>query len=208
MPLVSQDEDSRVRPSSRADMCKKRQRVPSPETLELHESSDSSSDVEYFITHRATPPQSAQRVFNTARPVVDTKDDPELDSVHVREPEPDHVSKLEHGHDTESELDTELEDDKDSENESIRENDLEVEGNEEDNSELEAPEDVSESNVESEQEESQAEVREDRGNTRAEPRPKRAIEPTIRLTYDEPGKSSDRPLTIVHRGLVIKIGKH
>lgn len=36
-------------------------------------------------------------------------------------------------------------------------------------------------------------------------RPQRAIKPVVRLTYDEPGKASERPLTIVHRGVVIKI---
>lgn len=48
------------------------------------------------------------------------------------------------------------------------------------------------------------------GGTQAsevEIRPKRARKPVVRLTYDEPGKSRDRPLTIVHRGVVIKIGK-
>lgn len=38
-------------------------------------------------------------------------------------------------------------------------------------------------------------------------RSKRLIKPVQKLTYDEPGKSRDEPLTIIHRGLVIKIGK-
>lgn len=38
-------------------------------------------------------------------------------------------------------------------------------------------------------------------------RPKRRVQPVVRLTYDEPGKSRDQPITIVHRGIVIKIGK-
>ena len=46
----------------------------------------------------------------------------------------------------------------------------------------------------------------DNGRLRSEPRPKRAIKPPVRLTYDEPGRSRDQPLTIVHRGIVIKIG--
>ena len=29
----------------------------------------------------------------------------------------------------------------------------------------------------------------------------------IRLIYDEPGRAKDQPLTIVHRGVIIKIGK-
>lgn len=37
-------------------------------------------------------------------------------------------------------------------------------------------------------------------------REKRPVKPVIRLTYDEAGKSKDQPLTIVHRGVVIKIG--
>ncbi|KAK0134504.1 Paraneoplastic antigen Ma2 [Merluccius polli] len=37
-------------------------------------------------------------------------------------------------------------------------------------------------------------------------RGKRSIKPVIRLTYDEVGRSKDQPLTIVHRGVVIKIG--
>ena len=37
-------------------------------------------------------------------------------------------------------------------------------------------------------------------------REKRSIKPVIRLTYDEAGKPRDQPLTIVHRGVVIKIG--
>ncbi|XP_058494566.1 uncharacterized protein LOC131465683 [Solea solea] len=36
---------------------------------------------------------------------------------------------------------------------------------------------------------------------------KRIVKPVIRLTYDEPGKAKDQPLTIVHRGVVIQIGK-
>lgn len=41
----------------------------------------------------------------------------------------------------------------------------------------------------------------------AETRPKRAVKPVVRLTYDEPGKGRDQPITIIHRGVVIKIGK-
>lgn len=35
---------------------------------------------------------------------------------------------------------------------------------------------------------------------------KRQIEPVIKLTYDEPGKAKDHPITIVHRGIIIKVG--
>ena len=36
---------------------------------------------------------------------------------------------------------------------------------------------------------------------------KRQIKPVLRLTYDEPGKASEQPRTIiVHRGIIIKLG--
>lgn len=38
-------------------------------------------------------------------------------------------------------------------------------------------------------------------------RSKRLIKPVIRLTYDEPGKCSDHPIEIVHRGVIIKLGQ-
>lgn len=45
--------------------------------------------MEYFSNHQVTQLPSAPRVLNTVGPVVDTKDDPELDSVHVPESEAD-----------------------------------------------------------------------------------------------------------------------
>lgn len=38
-------------------------------------------------------------------------------------------------------------------------------------------------------------------------RPKRTVKPVVRLTYDEPGKARDKPFTVVHRGVKIRIGK-
>lgn len=38
-------------------------------------------------------------------------------------------------------------------------------------------------------------------------RPKRSLKPVVRFTYDELGKGKDQPITIVHRGVTIKIGK-
>ncbi|XP_036433704.1 uncharacterized protein LOC118812695 [Colossoma macropomum] len=35
---------------------------------------------------------------------------------------------------------------------------------------------------------------------------KRKVKPVIRLTYEQPGKSSDQLMTIVHRGIVIRLG--
>lgn len=39
-------------------------------------------------------------------------------------------------------------------------------------------------------------------------RSKRTIKPVVKRTYDEPGKARDQPITIIHRGVVIKIGKN
>ncbi|XP_052469911.1 uncharacterized protein LOC128026690 [Carassius gibelio] len=36
---------------------------------------------------------------------------------------------------------------------------------------------------------------------------KRPVKPVIRLTYDEPGRSSDHPIEIVHRGVIIRLGQ-
>ncbi len=36
-------------------------------------------------------------------------------------------------------------------------------------------------------------------------RTQRKVKPVIRLSYDEPGKPTDRPITIVHRGMIIQI---
>ncbi|KAK7909563.1 hypothetical protein WMY93_014247 [Mugilogobius chulae] len=38
-------------------------------------------------------------------------------------------------------------------------------------------------------------------------RSKRQVKPVVRLTYDEPGKAKDQPITIIHKGIVITIGK-
>lgn len=38
-----------------------------------------------------------------------------------------------------------------------------------------------------------------------EPNAKRKVKPVLRLSYDEPGKSTDRPVTISYRGMIIQI---
>lgn len=38
-------------------------------------------------------------------------------------------------------------------------------------------------------------------------RSKRPVKPVVRLTYDEPGKAKDQPITIIHRGVGITIGQ-
>ncbi|KAL6491410.1 hypothetical protein MHYP_G00017550 [Metynnis hypsauchen] len=198
MPLTKQIEDPPARPRTRAVTQKKNQRDKSPETHELQEFSDSSSEVEYFVTHRAMPKHLARRVLNTARS-VDIDDDPVPGNGH----EPDHDADSEYDNDMRVEpvhgQDSDIEDD-------VLNSEPETEDERGKGCEREkTPENVRENGLES-GEESVVEVQEERLNTRTEPRPKRTIKPTIKLTYDEPGRSSDKPLTIVHRGIVIKIG--
>lgn len=207
MPPVSQSENTPARPRTRVETRKEKQGQPSSITQGFQESSDSSSDVEYFVSRRFSQPTPARRVSSTARTEVDP-DESELDSVHVSEPA--------HDPDVESEHESELE--ADPQEEGDKEKYSDPGGNEGDNSELESveeskeegnpQEDFTDAESVSGKEETKAEVWEESPKTRAEPRPKRAIRPILRLTYDEPGTSSDRPLTIVHRGIVIKIGKH
>ncbi|TWW54098.1 hypothetical protein D4764_0289880 [Takifugu flavidus] len=151
--------------------------------------SDSSSDMEYYITNSANRKDCVPRVTITPKSVVDTEPDPE------------------------TELDDDTEKEKDIEPEPVNENisDLEEDDQEPDlepecerNEEGQRGitlEETSETGSESDQEEDQ--------NRRVVIGPEpRLAKPTIRLTYDEPGKSRDQPLTIVHRGIVIKTGKH
>lgn len=67
------------------------------------------------------------------------------------------------------------------------------------------------SSVENEEESPQNSSEEERESSEqpeSEPvREKRRVKPVVKLTYDEPGRSRDQPLTIVHRGVVIQIGK-
>lgn len=41
-----------------------------------------------------------------------------------------------------------------------------------------------------------------------ESKERRKVKPVIRLSYDEPGKPTDRPITIIHRGMMIQISYH
>ncbi len=176
MPFTDQDVDPPEKPKTRADTRKRSQRDSRPEIQELQEFSDSSSDMEYYVTHRCNRREPVPRVLNTARPVIELEDAPETE--HENDSGPEEVEQNSEPGPEDEECDPEV-----------------------------ALEETSEAESESEQE-VVSEVQEDRVQPRSEPRPKRTAKPTIRLTYDEPGRSRDEPLTIVHRGIVIKIGKH
>lgn len=145
--------------------------------------------MEYYVTHPANWRDFLPRVTTASK--SDTEFDPETE---------DDIQKDE---DTEPKPVNENAFDLEEDN---HEPDLKPEGEMNEESEQEITlEETSEPGSESEQEENQNRV-----VIRPEPRlrPKRTAKLIIRLTYDEPGRSRDQPLTIVHRGIVIKIGKH
>lgn len=48
-------------------------------------------------------------------------------------------------------------------------------------------------------------VEEDLRPSTTDPIVKRRVKPVVRLTYDRLGRANDQPITIVHRGIIIKI---
>lgn len=113
LPTARQVEDPPAKPRTRADT---RPRDLSPETQELEEFSDSSSDWGYYVPLRDSTSwrEFAQRRTNAARPVVDVEDDlpftPEVEdrnssSDHDPEREPDHDPEREPDHEPEAEPD-------------------------------------------------------------------------------------------------------
>lgn len=190
IPSTDQVDDPPARSKTRAVSRRESQREARPETQEF---SDSSSDMEYDVTHSANRKDFIPRVTIVAKSVVDKEPDPETEPDNDTEKEDIEAEPV---HENISDLE---EDD--------YEPDLEpeCESNEEGERGI-TLEDTSETGPESNQEEDQNR----RVVIRPEPRvrPKTTAKSPIRLTYDEPGKSRDQPLTIVHRGIVIKIGKH
>lgn len=62
-------------------------------------------------------------------------------------------------------------------------------------------------NAESQQSSSDEEEESSESSESEPVREKRKVKPLVKLTYDEPGRSRDQPLTIVHRGVIIQIGQ-
>lgn len=194
LPSTAQEEDPPARPTTRAVTRRKSQRRARPETQEYQEVSDSSSNMEYYVTRSVNRKDFVPRVTIAPKSVVDPEPD--------MEPEPDEDTETEEDiapepvHENISDLE---EDDPEPDLES------ECERNKEGERGL-SLEETSQTGLESDQEEDRSR----RVVIRPEPRlrPKRMAKPPIRLAYDEPGKSRDQPLTIVHRGIVITIGKH
>ncbi|XP_062372262.1 retrovirus-related Pol polyprotein from transposon 412 isoform X1 [Sardina pilchardus] len=148
------------------------------------ESSESECEVRPVIRWRLERDDFGDHVSERTRecvlPVVDTADEHENVSDHAGDDEPDIVSEVE-------DVITDVSDGE------IMVNDAETPVGQRDNA-------VSERN-------SPVIANEDIRPQESSPvREKRSIKPVIRLSYDEPGRPKDQPLTIVHRGVVIKIG--
>lgn len=166
MPMVETEDESHVQKTTRAKT-HKRSKKATPEAQEilqkLHESEDSSSDVEYYgpEKHYSTLlKEILQKERDTARPSDPIQDDSWEEETHSM---------------GEDDQDSVLEEESDPESDNPGHGEAQIS----------SPEMVS----------------------KPVARPKRSVKPVIRLTYDEPGMSKDKPITIVHRGVIIKIGQ-
>ncbi|XP_038574937.1 uncharacterized protein LOC119902683 [Micropterus salmoides] len=193
MPEVEDEDGSSVRVKTRSGTRMRQEKVSleNQEVFqELQDFSDSSSDLEYYVPQRSPKPYHAylkqfpQGTKNRTRCSQVTQEDPE----NVQE--------------SEESLAEESSAEEKSANEPVRF----VDKHQPDQNAI--PEDETDPDLESEQEAYPVSIRcRDKKGPRSDTRSKRTVKPVLRLTYDEPGKSKDQPLTIVHRGVVIKIGK-
>lgn len=187
MPSNKQVEEPPARRITRSVTQQKQKRDSSRDNEELQESSDSSSEWGCAPSHTIPPwRELVPRVTNTDRPTVDVNDD------HLTDGAGDHSSQdddLEMEHDDDLEADANGSDDPDAERHSKADQD-------------------SIQHDHSSGPDEEEECGEGTAPNKTEPRPKRTVKPTIRLTYDKLGRSRDQPLTILHRGIVIKIRKY
>ncbi|XP_048046522.1 uncharacterized protein LOC125268395 [Megalobrama amblycephala] len=188
MPTVETEDNSRVktRPKTKAET-QKRSKEVLPEVL-----TDSSSDVEWSYGHGKpystyleeilTKEQTKERVTNGQSDLIqdDSDSSQQSDGNHAED-------SLSEGNSLEEERHSMREEDGAQDSVPEEESDPESDNPCHD----EHPEIITKTDVIS----------------KSENRPKRVVKPVIRLTYDEPGKAKDQPLTIVHRGVIIKIGK-
>ena len=185
MPTAEAEDNSHVKPRTRAETHRRSKKVipETQKTQELQEFTDSSSDMEYY---------RPQKHYSThLEEILQNRKDP------ARPP-----AIIQDDRDSSQQSDGNPAEDSSSEDESLEEEHRSV--REEDATQDSVPE--NEVDPESDQEEEAVNLPKDIERARPEPKAKRAVKPTVRLTYDEPGRSRDQPLTIVHRGIVIKIG--
>ncbi|KAK0138739.1 hypothetical protein N1851_024723 [Merluccius polli] len=188
MPTLEVEDKSHVKTRTRAETQKRSKKVlPEVQKVlqEMQESMDSSSDVEYYGPEKPYSTylkEILEKERDTAGQSNLIQDDGDSSQQSDGNPAEDSLSEdesVEEEHNSVREEDG----DQDSEEESDPESDNPCHDKH--------PETVTKTKVIS----------------KPENRPKRIVKPVIRLTYDEPGRGKDQPLTIVHRGVVIKIGK-
>ncbi|KAJ8348558.1 hypothetical protein SKAU_G00271470 [Synaphobranchus kaupii] len=190
MPIVETEANSHVKPRTRAETQKRPKKVlpEAQEALqELQECTDSSSDREYYGPEKPYSTylkEILQKERHTARPSDLIQDDGDSSQQSDENPAEDSLSE-----------DQSLEE----EHRSMREEDTDQDS---------VPEEESDPESDNPRhDEHQEAVTTPEVTSRPESRPKRRVKPVIKLTYDEPGRAKDQPLTIVHRGVIIKFGK-
>ncbi|KAJ7986493.1 hypothetical protein DPEC_G00340450 [Dallia pectoralis] len=189
MPTVETEDKLPVKPRTRAETQKRSKKVlpEVQEALQELQFTDSSSDVEYYgpgKPYRTYLKEILTKGRDTAGQSNLIQND--SDSSQQSDVNPDEDS-LSEGNSSEEEHHSMREEDGDQDSVPEEESDPETDNPCHD----EHPEIVTKTKVIS----------------KPENRPKRIVKPVIKLTYDEPGRARDQPLTIVHRGVIIKIGK-
>ena len=191
VPTVSKEENSPVKPRTRSETNKKKVLPEAKEApQELQDLTDSSSEEEeHYLPQKPYSTylkEVLQREKDAARPEALVQDDSE--------------SQQSEGNPVEE--DASEDESSEEENHSVVEVDAAQDSVPEEESEPEEENDPESNPCHDNQTPAMFKL-----TNKTETRPKRSVKPVIRLTYDEPGKARDQPLTIVHRGVIIKIGK-
>lgn len=181
MPNEQECEEAPVRPRTRLTRTRQRQQIKTQREV-VPELTDSSSDMECEVSYR--PCREYLERLLTRRDVSDRVSvHSEHEDARDPSPEPPAVESEPDQADEESQVET---DPDSSDSETVRQN-------------------VYRTPVNTPKGRLSSSAKTDRI---LRTREKRQIKPVLRLTYDEPGKASEQPLTIVHRGIIIKLGKN
>ncbi|KAJ8375794.1 hypothetical protein SKAU_G00063740 [Synaphobranchus kaupii] len=203
MPEVKAHGESPVRPKTRLQMTNRLQRKWEKTHEVRQEDTESSSDMECERTHRSyreymdklwqrrtyDEPAAAGSSDEEHEPSV--HDQSEEEGVYIRE-EDDKVSVREEPDDRCEECQSE--DDQASANTT-----------DSDHSESELEQEVCKTPISTPTAKLVSTPKTNR-DLRTRASSKRQVKPVLRLTYDEPGKARDQPITIVHKGIIIKLG--
>ncbi len=184
IPVEQGCEETNVRPRTRSSRTRQRQKNVN-QREEMPEVTDSSSEVEYEYSCRPYM-EYVERILKRR----ETRDGISVRSQYEEDREPDTVQSAE-------ELDSDEGNDEESQEEERDSGS--------DDSEIDL--DTGRNAVKSPGESLSSRTEVNRvPSTRVTE--KRRVKPVLRLTYDEPGKASEQPITIVHRGVTITIGKN